>query len=318
MMRRMRNVLVNGELFSAHCGELLLDAALLNGIDIPHDCRSGYCGACRVRVLDGIVFGGRTSDPEAVLACQCRVISDLKVALEDVPEISTFAGRIVDLVSLARDIEEVCIELSRSPQYLPGQHYRVEFRGFPPRAYSPTPPLEGPAEDRVVRFHVRRLSNGHVSSALGRTIRKRHRAKLTGPFGSAYLRPHLPDRLVLVASGTGFAPLWSIADAAMKERPERELVFVVGARTLESLYMIPALCHLAFYRNVTIIPVVTEPQSLSKIVRQGRQTDHLPALSARDVVYTAGAPAMVDSVARIAVGAAARCYADAFAPHARQ
>jgi 3-phenylpropionate/trans-cinnamate dioxygenase ferredoxin reductase subunit len=82
--------------------------------------------------------------------------------------------------------------------------------------------------------------------------------------------------------------------------------------------MIPALCQLALYRNVTIIPVVAEPQSTSRIVRQGRQTDHLPPLSARDVVYTAGAPAMVESVARIASAAAARCYADAFAPHAGQ
>jgi 3-phenylpropionate/trans-cinnamate dioxygenase ferredoxin reductase subunit len=81
--------------------------------------------------------------------------------------------------------------------------------------------------------------------------------------------------------------------------------------------MIPALCHLALYRNVTIIPVVTERQNTSRIVRQGRQTDHLPALSARDVVYTAGAPAMVDSVARIATAAAARCYADAFEPPVR-
>jgi NAD(P)H-flavin reductase/ferredoxin len=318
MMRKMRNVLVDDELFQAHCGDLLLDAALLNGIDIPHDCRSGYCGTCRVRVLNGMVLGGQTSDPESVLACQCRVVSDLRVALEDVPEIATVAGRVVDLVPLAPDIEEVCIELPRPPRYLPGQHYKVTFRGFPPRSYSPTMPLEGPAEDRVLHFHVRKLSNGEVSSALGRTIGRRHRAKLTGPFGSAYLRPHLPERLVLVASGTGFAPLWSIADAAMRERPARELVLVVGARTLESLYMIPALCHLALYRNVTIIPVVTQPQGTSRIVRQGRQIDHLPELSARDVVYAAGAPAMVDSVARIAAAAAARCYADAFEPQTRQ
>lgn len=318
MMRRMRDVLINDKSFQANCGDLLLDAALLNGIDIPHDCRSGYCGTCRVRVLDGLVLGGQTSDPDAVLACQCRIISDLRLILEDVPEIATVAGRVADLVPLARDIEEVCIELRRPPKYLPGQHYRVEFRGFPPRSYSPTVPLDGAAQDRVVRFHVRRLSNGRVSSALGRAIRQKHHARLTGPFGSAYLRPHLSDRIVLVASGTGFAPLWSIADAAMRERPERELVFVVGARTLESLYMIPALCHLARYRNVVIIPVVTEPQSTSRIVRHGRQTDHLPALSANDVVYAAGAPSVVDSVLRIATAATARCYADAFVAHTSQ
>jgi NAD(P)H-flavin reductase len=237
---------------------------------------------------------------------------------EDVPEIATLAGRIVDLVPLAHDVAEVCIELSRSARYLPGQHYRVEFRGFPARWYSPTVPLDGPADDRVVRFHVHRPSNGYVSSALGLTIRRRHEAKLIGPFGASYLRPHLSHRLVLVASGTGFAPLWSIADAAMQEQAERELIFVVGARRLESLYMIPALCRLALYRNVIIIPVASEPQNVSRIVRHGRTIDHVPELSAHDVVYTAGAPAMVDSVARIAGAAAARCYAAAFEPHAKQ
>ena len=50
---------VNGNAIAARRGDLLLDAALLNGVEIPYDCRSGYCGTCRVRVLDGRVFGGK-------------------------------------------------------------------------------------------------------------------------------------------------------------------------------------------------------------------------------------------------------------------
>ena len=67
-MSKVCTVVVNGEAFSANCGDLLLDAALMNGIDIPHDCRSGICGTCRVRVLDGLILAGHTSDPEAVYA----------------------------------------------------------------------------------------------------------------------------------------------------------------------------------------------------------------------------------------------------------
>jgi 3-phenylpropionate/trans-cinnamate dioxygenase ferredoxin reductase subunit len=63
MMRQICKVVVNGEEFSANCGDLLLDAALMNGVDIPHDCRSGYCGTCRVNVVSGRVFGGQDGSP---------------------------------------------------------------------------------------------------------------------------------------------------------------------------------------------------------------------------------------------------------------
>jgi ferredoxin len=52
-MRKVCKVTVNNEPFLANCGELLLDWALLNGVELPHDCRSGICGACRVRLVEG-------------------------------------------------------------------------------------------------------------------------------------------------------------------------------------------------------------------------------------------------------------------------
>ena len=111
--------------------------------------------------------------------------------------------------------------------------------------------------------------------------------------------------------------MWSIAAAAIMERPQRELIFVVGARKLQSLYMHPALCRLALFPNVTIIPTVSEPQSVSRAIRSGRPTDHLPNLSPDDVVYTSGAPAMTESVARLARTVGAKCYADPFVSSAK-
>ena len=79
-MRKICKVRANGEEFSANCGDLLLDAALMNGIDIPYDCRSGYCGTCRVNLVGGRVFGGAEEGlPNVVRACQCRVISDVSI-----------------------------------------------------------------------------------------------------------------------------------------------------------------------------------------------------------------------------------------------
>jgi 3-phenylpropionate/trans-cinnamate dioxygenase ferredoxin reductase subunit len=111
--------------------------------------------------------------------------------------------------------------------------------------------------------------------------------------------------------------MWSIAVAAIMERPQRELIFVVAARKVQSLYMHAALCRLALFPNITIIPTVTEPQSVSSAIRNGRPTDHLPMLSASDLVYASGAPAMTERVARLARAAGAKCFTDPFTSSAR-
>jgi NAD(P)H-flavin reductase len=311
MMRKTRKVVLNNEPFLANCGDLLLDWALMNGIDLPHDCRSGICGACRVRLVEGTVFGGHEQGDDMIHACQARIVSDLEIVTEAVPDQISISARVANIVRLAPDVIGVDVELPQPLHYLPGQFCKVQFRGFPARSYSPTYPLEGPPDNRLLHFHIRELSDGTVSSALERDIGIGHRVRLTGPFGSAFLRPNHPGRIVLAASGTGFAPMWSVAVAAIMERPQRELLFVVAARKLQSLYMHGALCRLARFPNVTIIPTVSEPHDFSAI-RVGRPTDHLPDLSPDDVVYVAGAPAMTEHVARNAKAAGAKCYTDPF------
>jgi NAD(P)H-flavin reductase len=311
-MSKTCKVTLNNEPFLANCGDLLLDSALMNGIDLPHDCRSGICGACRVRLVDGRVFGGHEQGDDMIHACQARVVSDLRIVTEPVPDQVSMSGRVANIARLAPDVIGVDVELPKPLHYLPGQYCKVQFRRFPARSYSPTYPLEGSPDHRLLHFHVRRLSDGAVSSALGRNIRVGHRVKVTGPLGSAFLRPNHAGSIVLVASGTGFAPMWSIAVAAIMERPQRELIFVVAARKLQSLYMHSALCRLALFPNVTIIPTVSEPQSLSLAIRVGKPTDHLPNLSRNDVVYASGAPAMTEHVARIAKAAGAKCHTDPF------
>ncbi len=314
-MRKICKVTLNDEPYLANCGDLLLDWALTSGIDLPHDCRSGICGACRVRLVEGRVFGGHEQGDDMIHACQARIVSDIQIVTEPVPDQVSMSGQVADIVRLAPDVLGVTIKLPKPLHYFPGQFCKVQYRGFPARSYSPTYPLEGRADDRLLNFHIRRFSDGVVSSELGRNIRVGHRVKVTGPYGSAFLRRDHSGSIVLVASGTGFAPMWSIAVAAILERPQRELIFVVAARKLQSLYMHSALCRLALFPNVTIIPTVSEVQDVSPAIRSGRPTDHLPNLSPNDVVYTSGAPAMTDTVARIARVAGARCYSDPFVPN---
>lgn len=315
-MSKVCRVTINGDVISANPGDLLLDAALMNGIDLPHDCRSGYCDTCRVRVVSGRCLGDATEDSDIVHACQTRVISDLTIVVETTPEVVEVSGRIVDLVDIAPDVFEVGIHSATPLEFLPGQYLSVAFRGYPPRYYSPTVPLEFPANPDLVRFHVRQLPRARVSSALGREVKVGHQVRLKGPFGAAYFRPNHAARLVLISSGTGFAPIWAIAEAAIREMPKRELVVIAGARDMKSLYMIPALCRLARFPRVMIIPAVRKSQNITAAVRSGEPTDFLPALSPSDVVYAAGAPWLVQSVTQIARASGAVCFADPFLPAA--
>jgi 3-phenylpropionate/trans-cinnamate dioxygenase ferredoxin reductase subunit len=313
-MSQTCKVTINGELFSASRGDLLLDAALMHGIELPYECRAGQCGTCRVRVIAGHCLGDTTENPGIVHACQARIISDIQIAAEKLPNVMEVSGRVAALNEVAPDVVEVCIESPRRIAYVPGQYLSVRFRGFPARHYSPTALLDWPNDPDLIRFHVRRIAQGRVSSNLGLRIKKGHAVRMTGPFGAAHFRYNQAGRIVLVSSGTGFAPIWAIAEAAIRENPVRELVLIAGARTVESLYMIPALCRLALFPRVTIIPTVASRQTISRAVRHGEPIDYLPSLSSADVVYVAGPPALVRSVYRTARTSSAPCFADPFLP----
>jgi NAD(P)H-flavin reductase/ferredoxin len=312
-MSKLCTVSLNGEKFSAPRGELLLDAALTRGVDIPHDCRSGHCGTCRARVVKGRLLGGQCDELSVVHACQARLIDDVTIETDTIPQILSTVGRVSALAQLTRDIIEVAITPARPVCYLPGQYFKVRFRGFPSRCFSPTITLDA-KDDGTIRLHIRQVPNGRVSSALGRTIKANHHVKLDGPFGSAYLRKETNNRLVLIAGGTGFAPIWAIAVAALKESPNREIVVIVGVHSINDLYMSPALCWLARYPQVKVIPVTDVTQTITPVIHTGRPTDYVPPLNDQDVVYACGVPPMVSASQRLAAAAGARCYADAFTP----
>jgi 3-phenylpropionate/trans-cinnamate dioxygenase ferredoxin reductase subunit len=306
-------ITINGDSFLARRGELLLDAALSNGIDLPHDCRAGHCGTCCVRLVSGEVQGGEGSEPGIVHACQCRIAGDAVIERGQPSGVRTVEGVLSSLRSLSREVIEVGITTDRALPHHPGQYVQVRFSGYPSRPFSITHPLRGDPNSGSVWFHVRRMKDGRVTSSLGKRITPGHPVKLTGPYGSAHFRPNL-GRMILVATSTGFAPIWSVAVAALRENPKRRMMIIAGGRTIESLYMGPALARLARFPNVLVVPVCSTPQTLTTMVKPGRPTDYLPRLLPTDVLYACGAPGMVDSIKSIAALIGAVCYADPFLP----
>lgn len=313
-MAKLHRVTLNGETFQARSGQVLLDAALIAGVDIPHDCRAGRCGSCVTGIAKGLTLGGEARQRGMIHACQARVFSDLTLAIEDLPKVDSIAARLVKAVDVTHDVVEVTLVPSRPLTIHPGQYCRFTFRGFPARAFSPTAPLDGEPQGAAIRLNIKRVRGGRVSTAIGDKIKPGHRLTVEGPFGHAFLRTGRTNRLILVAGGTGFAPMWAVGDAALRENPQRPIVFVAGARQLGQLYMVRALEFASRFPNVGVVVTAEEAQDHYPHVRHGRPSDHVPPLTAGDIVYAAGAPAMVDAVGKQAHAAHATFYADPFEP----
>jgi NAD(P)H-flavin reductase/ferredoxin len=307
------NLTVNGRLIRANIGDTLIDAGIGGRILIPHDCCSGQCESCRVTVASGAVDDHGSADGDTVLACQATVDGDANIAFDDVPVVSKRSGIVSTIRALSPEVLEVIILLSRSFDYFPGQYVSLGFRGFPARDYSPTARMNDDTNERELVFHIKRIPDGVVSGQLGSRIQLGHHVQIRGPFGRAFLRrPETGGVLVLVSSGTGWAPIWSMARAARQAGVQRDTIVIAGARDMANLYMRPALDWLAGNGFAEVI--ATSRIGQRDGVMPGQPGHYLPALGQSDIVHVAGAPHFVDTIKTKVRNAAARCYADPFLP----
>ena len=300
---------VNGKSINARDGDTLLNAAIAGGIVIPHDCMSGQCDTCMVSLLAGELDGMPVGAVGGYLACQARVKGPARIEFEDIPAVSKWRGEVASLTPMAADVWEVVVELGRSVAYLPGQYVNLTFGSLPERAFSPTLGLDLEREITQLIFHIRSMPGGPVSSQLGKKIVKGTRVQVRGPFGHAWLR-RAKNRLVFISSGTGWAPIWSMAVAARLGQPERDMVVVTGARLVNRLYMAPALDWLRAHGGGTVIACASDGDGMH--VLRGRAAEHIPELRSDDIVHVAGPKALVDAVLGRAQAANAQCYTDPF------
>jgi NAD(P)H-flavin reductase/ferredoxin len=312
----MPTLTINGKSVSAPIGATLIEAGLQNGILIPQDCCSGQCDTCRVDVLNGSVDDAGTREGNSVLACQAKISGDVSIHFDAVPLASTTRGQVVAVRPVCTDIFEVIVQIEKDVPYLPGQYVGVTFANLPERDYSPTLTLDGLREINQLIFHIRKLDDGIVSGEIGRKIVPGCKVKIRGPFGHAFLRRG-EGRLVLIASGTGFAPIWSIAVAARLGQPERPVTLVAGVRDPRHLYMRPAFDWLTKH-DVTDLHLTASGATPLPPATFGRPTTQMPALTAQDTVFAAGSPEMVNAIKEIAAAAGAKCYADPFLPSSNE
>jgi CDP-4-dehydro-6-deoxyglucose reductase, E3 len=178
-----------------------------------------------------------------------------------------------------------------------------------------------PGEEGPLQFHIRHMPGGTFTDALfglhGPAVKERGILRLEGPLGTFYLREDADEPIVLLASGTGFAPIKAIAetifakglnrDDALTGRRGRSVVLYWGARTLEDLYLDGLPRRWAIEQpNFTYVPVLSEadPAGTGSVVWGGRTgfvheavMQDFPDLSGHHV-YACGVPIMVQSAHR--------------------
>jgi len=178
--------------------------------------------------------------------------------------------------------------------YLPGQSVAVETP-LRPRLWRYYSPANAPAPDGTIELHVRLVDGGQVSAVLVQSVTPGDVLRLGAPVGHRLtLDPAARRDLLLIAGGTGLAPLRALVEQVGSGPSPRRTHLFVGARTEAELYDQPALTRMArAWPWLTVYPVVSEDGRY--LGERGLVVDaalrHGP-WDGQDV-YVCGSPAMV-------------------------
>lgn len=307
----------SGHQFTCEPDETILSAAIRAGVGLPYSCKNGACSSCKGKVLSGKVVHGPhqeralPAEEEAAgmsLFCCAKPESDLTVEAREIIRDSEYPVkkvpvRISTLEKLTDDVMVMTLQLPANGtfQYRPGQYVEFMLRDNKRRSYSMA---NIPREDNFLTLHIRHLPGGLFTDAVFNTLKERDILRFEGPFGTFYLKEDSDKPIILLATGTGFAPIKAIVEQLQKTGSVRPVRLYWGARRPADLYM-NDLCQewATALPNFMYVPVISQPQpednwtGKTGYIQNVLMAD-LPDLSAYEV-YACGSPAMVDSAQQV-------------------
>ncbi|MCS6996687.1 MAG: CDP-6-deoxy-delta-3,4-glucoseen reductase [Casimicrobiaceae bacterium] len=307
--------------FRCHDDETILTAALRAGLLIPYGCRNGACGSCKSTLVNGAIDYGlyqASTLTEAekrngqFLPCVAKPLGDITMQAREVRAAGDIAVRTLPcrIEQLERVVEDVMIVRLKLPTnqrlaYRAGQYVDLLLPGDKRRSFSMANP---PHDDALLELHIRHTPGGLFTDRLfgcaEPAIKVRDILRFEGPHGSFFLREQSDKPIILLASGTGFAPIKAIVEHAFYVGIERPMTLYWGGRRPRDLY----LDHLAraweakHPGRFRYIPVVSD--ALPEDSWHGRTgfvhravMEDWPDLSGYEV-YACGAPIVVESARR--------------------
>ncbi len=304
----------SGHKFTVEAHETILEAAMKQGYILPYSCRDGVCGVCKGKVLQGEVDYGKhqastlseaeksvgmalfcCAKPKSDLIVECREVS----SLNDIP-VKLLPTRVHKLEKLADDVMVIYLKLPASErlQFLAGQYINILQKVGKPRSFSLA---NAPHDDEFLQLHVRNISGGNFTNHVFTEMKERDILRIKGPLGTFFLREDSDKPIVLVASGTGFAPIKAIIEHALQVGLKRSMHFYWGARILTDLYMLGKVKEWEM-RGIKFTPVLSD--ALAADSWKGR-TGFVHAAVMEDYadlsgyqVYACGAPVVVEAAHR--------------------
>jgi len=328
----------SGRQFTCDDDETVLAAAIRQGVGLPYGCKNGACGTCKGKLLTGAVTHGPHQEKAlsaaeeqqgASLFCCAKPHSDLVIEAREVLGIGDFPikklpSRVAKLDKVTDDVMIVSLQLPANErlQYRAGQYIEFILRDNKRRSYSMA---NAPHLSEQITLHIRHLPGGTFTDHVFNTMKERDILRFEGPLGTFFLREDSDKPMVLLASGTGFAPIKAVIEQAIHSKTERPMVLYWGGRRPKDLYM-HALCEewARTLPNFQYIPVISD--ALPEDQWHGRTgfvhravMEDLSDLSNHQV-YACGAPVMVDSAKKDFVEKCAlpeeEFYADSFTTEA--
>lgn len=233
---------------SVEVGSTILQAALDNGIDYPHGCQSGNCGACKSVLHHGDVelspyseyaLSQEEVDDDLILACRAVPWSDCEVSWRELDASSAhpvrvFESRVENIESLTHDVVSVAVGMPRDGAFVfsPGQFAILAFEGFPEREYS----IASRLQDRFLEFYVRRIDGGAVSPFMVDNMRAGEPVTVTGPFGNMHYRREHEGPIIALAGGSGLSAVQPIVMESLDLDPQRSVRLYHGVRRESDIF----------------------------------------------------------------------------------